>query len=47
MNVTETSQKMKNKSMLSIEKNILEQEKTRIMRIIIRRYFNLKNCASL
>ena len=28
VNVTKISQKMKNKSLLSIEKNIIEQEKT-------------------
>ena len=39
VNVTKISQKMKNKSFLSIEENIIEPEKTL--------YYNLENFASL
>ena len=45
MNVTEISQNMKNKSLLSTEK-ILWNEKEYYI-IIIRKYFNLENVASL
>ena len=44
MNLTKISQKLKNKSLLSIEKNIIKWEKWLI--IIIKKYFNLKNFAS-
>ena len=39
VNVTKSSQKMKNKSFLSIEENIVKPEKTL--------YYNLENFASL
>ena len=42
-NVTKISQKMKNKSLLSIEKNIIESVKCLI--IITKKYFNLENFA--
>ena len=42
VNVTKISEKIKNKSLLSIEKN---KKKCHI--IIIRKYFNLENFASL
>ena len=45
LNVTKTSQKMKNKSLLSIEQ-ILQDEKKRFV-VIIEKYFNLENFASL
>ena len=45
VNVTNNSQKIKNRSLLSIEKNIMEWEKCYV--IIIRNYFNLENFASL
>ena len=43
VNVIKVSQEMKNKSLLSIEKNIIEREK----RFIMRKCFNLENFASL
>ena len=45
VNVTNNSQKIKNRSLLSIEKNIMEWEKCYV--IIIRNYLNLENFASL
>ena len=45
VNVTNNSQKIKNRSLLSIEKNIMEWEKCYV--IIIRNYLNLENYASL
>ena len=45
VNVTNNSQKIKNRSLLSIEKNIMEWEKCYI--IIVRNHFNLENFASL
>ena len=45
VNVTNNSQKIKNRSLLSIEKNIMEWEKYYI--IIVRNHFNLENFASL
>ena len=44
VNVRKISQNMKNKSLLSIEKNRI---KKRRFIIIIREYFNLENFASL
>ena len=44
-NVMEISHKMKNKNLLSIEKNIGNEKKCLIM--IIKKHFNLKNFASL
>ena len=44
VNLTKISQKMKNKSWLSIEKNTIEQEKRFI--IIIKKHFNLENFGS-
>ena len=44
VNVTNNSQKIKNRSLLSIEKNIMEWEKCYV--IIIRNYLNLENFAS-
>ena len=47
VNVTKIYPKMKNKSLLSIEKKkILQNEKKRFI-IIIKKHFNLKNIASL
>ena len=45
MNVTEISQNMKNKSLLSTEKILWNEKECYI--IIIRKYFNLENIASL
>ena len=45
VNITKIFQKMKNKSLLRIEKNIIEWEKRFI--IIIRKYFNLEGFPSL
>ena len=45
VNITKISQKMKNKSLLSIEKNITESEKCHI--VIVGKYFNLENFTSL
>ena len=46
VNVTKIYPKMKNKSLLSIEKKILQNEKKRFI-IIIKKHFNLENIASL
>ena len=45
VNVTKISQKMKNKSLMSIEKNIIERVKT--LYYDYKKYFNLENFASL
>ena len=44
VSVTKISQKMKNKSLLSIEKNIVKWKKKNVIK---RKYSNLKNVASL
>ena len=45
VSITKIFQKMKSKSLLSIEKNIINEKKCFI--IIIRKYFNLEHFASL
>ena len=45
VSVTKIFQKMKSKSLLSIEKNIINEKKCFI--IIIRKYFNLEHFPSL
>ena len=46
VNITKVSQKMKNKGLLSIENNIIQNEKKCFI-LIIRKCFNLENFASL